>query len=170
MGFKNSIETLPNFWINLFEMLTRYSKFSLNVQNLKNIRFQHFWVKYLPRIGHDSRFSALSCFKRLDFAQKLLGFEWNFLKRSMLETIWMILNALWTLEIFWCSKCSTIFLLQITQIENSNSKLMLEIAGLEKFNAWNATDRSICHSESVLIQSHFWFGFLWFEIVNWLQK
>ena len=55
-------------------------------------------------------------------------------------------------------------------IENSNSKSVLEIIGLEKFNALNATDRSFCRMVLALIQSHFWFVFLWFEIVNWLQK
>ena len=36
-------------------------------------------------------------------------------------------------------------------IENSNSKSVLEIIGLEKFNALNATDRSFCRMVLALI-------------------
>ena len=63
----------------------------------------------------------------------------------------MLEIARWSLEIFLCSKCSTIFPLEIARIENSKSKIVLEIARIENFNARNARDRCFCRSVSTLV-------------------
>ena len=128
----------------MLKMLIRYSKFSLKSSDpwcskfkLSQEQYQMFMLlgKVFAKIG-----SSLSCWKKV--------LNEIFCQKPMLKIVWMILNARQLLEVFWCSKCSTIFLLQIAHIENSSSKLLLEIAGLEKFK----------------ILSYFWFGF-WVSLV-----
>ena len=93
-------------------------------------------------------YSALSCSKNVWFRSKNARFCSKFFSRFMLEI------ARWSLEIFLCSKCSTIFPLEIARIENSKSKIVLEIAQIENFNARNARDRCFCCSVSTIVYLH----------------
>ena len=86
--------------------------------------------------------SALLCSKNIWFHLKNARFCSKNFSRIMLEI------ARWSLEIFLCSKCSTIFPLDIAWIENSKSKIVLKIARIEKSNA---RDQCFCCSVSTLI-------------------
>ena len=98
------------------------------------------YLKYLPEVSVDSRFSSIMLRKCLVSLKNCSVFS-----RLMLKI------AQWLLEIFLCSKCLTILRLKNVRIENSKSKIVLEIARIENFNARNARDRCFCCSVSTLV-------------------
>ena len=108
--------------------------------------------------------SALLCSENVWFRSKNARFCSKIFSRLMLEI------ARWSLEIFLCSKCSTIFPLEIARIENSKSKIVLEIARIENFNARNARDRCFCRSVSTLEKTYFTILFTEFTIVHTAEK
>ena len=91
--------------------------------------------------------SALLCSENVWFCSKNARFCSKIFSRFMLEI------ARWSLEILLCSKCSTIFALEIAGIQNSKSKIVREIARIENFNDRNARDRYFCRSVSTLISN-----------------
>ena len=73
--------------------------------------------------------------KMLTFARNNFQDAWDHLKFSFARNAWPFF----------------IFLLEITQIENSKPKIVLENAGIEKLNAQNAGNQCFCRSVSTLI-------------------
>ena len=132
---------------NLIRKYRKYLHF-FGCENEKNMSISYFWsnctqsfsiwLKYLPETEVDSKLSS----KNVRFRSKNARFCSKIFSRLMLEI------ARWSLEIFICSKCSTIFPLEIARIENSKSKIVLEIARIENFDARNAQDRCFCRSVS----------------------
>ena len=109
------------------------------IQNYSN------YLKYFIEVCVDSRFSSIMIEKCLFSLEKCSFLLENFFKTYARDRLVIA-------RYFLMLKMLDHFSLEIAQIENSKSKIVLEIARIEKFNARNARDRCFCRSVSTLVR------------------